>query len=130
MYNEQLQTVPVSQDSPRDRERARRMRGVLTQMSLRDENRLYAKTRGISQNNRASGFRPGYLNSKTGEHVLSRFSDGTPAPVHVLDGLPQSWIGTRDSDGRVVAACAEIVSGFVRDGAFFTREEAIRASAH
>ncbi|MFD2110693.1 hypothetical protein [Thiorhodococcus fuscus] len=130
MYNEQLQTVTITQDVQRDRERAQRLRGALTQMSLRDENRLYAQTRGISQNNRDYGFRPGYLNRSTGEYQLSRFSDGTLAPIHVLDGLPESWIADRDAEGHVTAARREIVSGFVRDNAFFTREEAIKASAH
>jgi len=130
MYNEQLQTVTITQDVQRERERAQRLRGALTQMSLRDENRLYAQTRGISQNNRNDGFRPGYLNRITGEYLLSRFSDGTLAPIHVLDGLPESWIADRDAEGHVTAARTEIVSGFVRDNAFFTREEAIKASAH
>lgn len=130
MYNEQIQTVTVTQDIQQDRERTQRLRGALTQMSLRDENRLYAQTRGISQNNRDQGFLPGYLNRITGEYLLSRFSDGTPAPIHVLDGLPESWIADRDTEGHVTAAHTEIVSGFVRDNAFFTREEAIKASSH
>jgi hypothetical protein len=127
MYAEQLRKLPVSQDQ---RERAERLRGVLTETSLRDENILYANTRGISQRNRSGGFCPGYLNRASGECVLSRFSDGCPAPVHVLDGLPESWVIRRDADGRVVEASPELVSGFIRDGVFYTRDEAIRAVAH
>jgi hypothetical protein len=129
MCTEQLQVSTAIPD-PQDQARVRRFRGVLTQMSLRDENVLYANTRGLSQNNRSYGFLPGYLNRANGECVLSRFQDGRPAPVHVLDGLPQSWIVSRDVNGHVTQAHPEVVSGFIRDGVFYTRDEAIRASAH
>ncbi|RKT46147.1 hypothetical protein [Thiocapsa rosea] len=113
-----------------DQERARRLRGALTQASLRNENVLYARTRGISRNNGSFGFRPGYRNGATGEAVLSRFANGTPAPVHLLDGLPESWVLERDHEGHVTATRQGIVSGFILDGRFYTREEAIRATAH
>ena len=129
MYAKQLQTLTVSQ-TPEERTRARRLRGVLTELSLRDENILYANTRGVSQSNCSGGFHPGYLNRASGQTALSCFRDGSPAPIHVLDGLPQSWIIRRDADGRVIEASPEIVSGFIRDGVFYTREEAIRAAAH
>ncbi len=130
MYsNEQVQTQQIGQETP-DQKRNRRLHGVLTDMALRRENALYANTRGVSQNNGSLGFRPGYFNRHSGEWVLSRFSDGSLAPVHVLDGLPESWVSTRDAQGHVAEVSPEVVSGFVRDGLFYTREEAIRASAH
>lgn len=125
--NEYLQSQLVSQAC---QERERRRRGVLTDMALRGENRLYANTPGVSQNNSALGFRPGYLNRRSGECVLSRFSDGTPAPIHVFDGLPESWVRARDDAGHVVAVAAEVVSGFVLGDRFYTREEAVRAANH
>ena len=129
MYAEPLQTLIVSQD-PQDRTRARRLRGVLTELALRDENALYANTRGLSQNNRQQGFQPGYLNRHSGECVLSCFGDGNPAPIHVLDGLPSAWVVARDTDGHVTRTVPEIVSGFIRNGIFYTRDEAIKATAH
>ncbi|MBK1722703.1 hypothetical protein [Thiocystis violacea] len=129
MYTKQIQTQTVSQEQ-QDRERARRLRGVLTEMSLRDENVLFANTRGISENNRSFGFQPGYLNSRSGEQVLSRFSDGRPAPVHLLDGLPDTWVRARDEKGKITAVEPEVISGFIRDGLFYTREEALKAAAH
>ncbi|TCT21484.1 hypothetical protein [Thiobaca trueperi] len=129
MYAEQLQTLIVNQD-PQDRMRARRLHGVLTELTLRDENTLYANTRGLSQNNRQQGFQPGYLNRHSGECVLSCFGDGNPAPIHVLDGLPSAWVMARDADGHVTSTVPEIVSGFIRDGVFYTRDEAIKATAH
>ncbi|NEX22500.1 hypothetical protein G3480_19675 [Thiorhodococcus mannitoliphagus] len=129
MYSPQIQTQPVSHEQ-QNQERARRLRGVLTELSLRDENLLYANTRGISQNNQSLGFRPGYLNSCNGECALSRFSDGSLAPVHLLEGLPEHWIRRRDQAGKVTQLEPGIVSGFIREGRFFTREEAMSAAAH
>lgn len=129
MCSEQLQTALLIQDQL-EQERARRWRGVLTELALRDENLLYAETRGVSQNNCSLGFRPGYLNRATGETAPSCFADGRPAPIHVLDGLPDTWVLRRDERGQVAAARPEVVSGFIRDGLFYTRDEAIRAAAH
>lgn len=129
MYNEQAQTLAVSQEI-QEQERSRRLRGVLTELSLRDENVLFANTRGVSRNNRDLGFRPGYLNCNTGEQTLSRYSDGRPAPIHLLDGLPESWVSERDPDGRVAKAVPGVVAGFIRGSVFFTREEALKATAH
>ncbi|QIK39267.1 hypothetical protein GWK36_13910 [Caldichromatium japonicum] len=97
---------------------------------LREENQRYAASLGISQNNACLGFRPAYLNQKSGEWVLSRFRDGTPAPIHILDGLPDAWVRARDALGHVIAVDASVISGFVRDGRFYTREEAARQARH
>ncbi|EGV16789.1 hypothetical protein [Thiocapsa marina] len=129
MNDLRLQTQ-TPQGTTRDQERARRLRGVLTEASIRNENVLYACTRGISQNNGSFGFRPAYLDGASGEAVLSRFANGTPAPVHLLDGLPESWILDRDHEGHVTATRPGIISGFIRDERFYTREEAIAATAH
>ncbi|WP_462320585.1 hypothetical protein [Halochromatium sp.] len=133
MYDDQTQLQIETQalsPEPDCSEHSRRMRGALTSLALRHENALFAETRGISQGNRATGWRPGYLNQATGEFELSRFSDGRPAPIHVLDGLPEAWVQCRDAEGRVLAAEPEIVSGFIRAGRFYTREQAARAAAH
>jgi hypothetical protein len=129
MNDLQLQTQ-MQLGTTQDQERTRRLRGALTEASLRNENVLYARTRGISQNNGSFGFRPAYLNGESGEAVLSRFADGTPAPVHLLDGLPDSWILRRDREGHVTETRKGIVSGFIRDGRFYTREEAMTATSH
>lgn len=111
-----------------DQERLRRLRGVLTETSIQNENVLYARTRGVSQNNGPDGFRPGYLNLANGETLPSRFANGAPAPVHLLEGLPESWILERDSDGRVASTHPGIIAGFILDGRFYTRDEAIQAT--
>ena len=129
MYTEPLQLL-IEAIQPQEQERSRRLRGALTQLSLRDENRLFEHTRGRSQDNDHLGFVPAYRNSATGEQVVSRFADGSPAAVHVLDGLPEAWVAERDSKGHVTRTCPGLVSGFIRDGRFYSREQAIRATTH
>jgi hypothetical protein len=114
----------------RERDRARRLRGMLSEQLLKTQNRLFEGTMGISQNNHGAGFVPAYLDLHTGRAVESRFADGRPAPVHLLDGLPAAWVAERAPDGRVVRARDGIVAGFLRDGRFYTREQAARTVSH
>ena len=97
--------------------------------SLETENRIYAGTGGVSAGNACAGFRPAYYNESTCETVLSRFADGRLAPIHVLEGLPESWVASRDEQGTALEICAGVVAGFVRDGVFYTREAAAAALA-
>jgi hypothetical protein len=120
----------IEQTPTCQQERLRRLHGILTQRALRDENRLYEETRGVSRHNAHLGFVPAYRNDATGEQVVSRYANGSPAPIHLLDGLPDAWIAERDAEGHVVRTCPGLVSGFIRDGRFYTREEAMYAAAH
>ena len=101
-------------------------RGPLSEFELRLENSLFKHTGGVSENNHASGFTPAYRNIRTGEIAISRFANGEPAPVHVLEGLPEEWVIARDAQGYVRRVLATIVSGFLRNGRFYTREAAAR----
>lgn len=103
-------------------------RSTFTSTSLAAEKARYCGTAGCSAGNRAQGFRPAFLDRDTGRIYLSAFADGRPAPVHVLDGLPQSLIAARDGDGRVCSVKGSVVCGFARDACFYTREEAMRLS--
>ncbi len=129
MHTEQKQTDVDSLPS-QEQDYACQSQGVVTQRSLRDENTRYSGTLGLSQNNGAYGFVPGYLHTIADVCVISCFADGRPAPIHLLDGLPESWIEERDINGHVTKTCPGIVSGFLRDGRFYTREEALQAAAH
>lgn len=133
MITERLQLVTETlqaQAQPAELERERRLRGALTEMSLHDENVLFERTRGVSQNNRASGFAPAYRDALTGDVTPSRFADGSPAPIHLLDGLPEHWVARRTEEGHVAATLPGIVAGFLREGRFYTREQAARAATH
>lgn len=78
-------------------------------------------------NERPFGFRPAFLDSQTFTIYASRFADGRLAPHHRLDGLPDSLVIDRAFSGRVVAAKASLISGFARNGFFYTRRAAARA---
>ena len=91
---------------------------------LAEENRQFAGTGGVSEGNAQASFTPAFQDAGTGQIAISRFKDGRPAPFHLFDGLPETWILKRDFEGRVVEVKATIVSGFVRLGQFFTRQQA------
>ena len=102
---------------------------AMSQQVLQRENERYLDTGGRSQENRAVGFRPAFMDAETARVYPSRFSNGMLAPVHVLDGLPEEVVLARSSSGRVQKVKPSVVSGFLRDGAFYTREEAARAAS-
>ena len=106
--------------------RALRTARGLCDCDLQLQNALYQGTGGVSANYRAAGFAPAYRNEATGETVISRFASGIPAPVHVLEGLPEQWVTQRGADGCVCRISTSVIAGFMRDGIFYTREEAAR----
>lgn len=81
---------------------------------LTQENQQYANTGGVSQNNRCEGFVPAFLDANTGDIYRSCFDNGLPAPIHILTSIPTEIIGS-------------IISGFLRNKTFYTREEAATA---
>jgi hypothetical protein len=109
---------------------ARKTKGVLSLQRLKAENLAYAGSGGVSYENRLGGFIPAYLNTLTGTALPSRYGDGAPAPVHILDGLPPHWVKERDGSGRVIKARPGVIAGFLRDGRFYTREEAAALAPH
>ena len=100
------------------------MRLTLTQTSLALETAHYRGTGGVSENNRSRGFQPAFIDRDTETVYLSRFPDGRPAPCHLLDGLPDELVLARNEQGRVMRVKSSVVSGFVRDERFYTRDEA------
>ena len=100
----------------------------LTPRCLKDQNRRFAGTCGVSQANRVGGFVPAFTDHMTGAVYLSRFADGRQAPVHMLDGLPAELVMSRSRSGRVVAVRETVEAGFVRDGEFYTRKQAAAAA--
>ncbi len=99
----------------------------LTRKALEDENRRYTGRGGISEENRGLGFLPAYRDSATGSIHLSRFADGRRAPIHLLDGLPEKLVLRREASGKVIALKGSVSAGFVREGRFYTREQAAMA---
>ena len=94
---------------------------------LRNENRRYRGTGGVSRNNRSFGFVPAFLDTVTGKAYRSRFADGRDAPIHLLEGLP-SHLLTRAHEG--LQAKEGVISGFLHGSDFLTRAEASAALRH
>ena len=97
---------------------------VITPETLRRETRLFRRTAGVSHNNRDQGFQSAFRDNETGEVYLSRCADGSPATVHLLDGLPDELVLRRDAEGRVTSVKPAVEAGFLLDGRFYTREQA------
>ncbi|MFW6094657.1 MAG: hypothetical protein ACODAC_11840 [Pseudomonadota bacterium] len=96
----------------------------LTRNRIRRDNLAFSGTGGVSTTHRHSGFTPAFRDDATGEVAISRYADGRPAPMHLMDGLPPDWVASRDARGHACALKPSIVAGFVREGEFFTREQA------
>lgn len=100
------------------------MQQLLTNSRLSRENLFFMGTGGVSLGNRCVGFLPAFFDTETGVSDLARFMDGRPAPCHLLDGVRREWVAKRDAEGRVMALKPSIVSGFLRNGSFYTRQQA------
>lgn len=98
---------------------------TLDRKNLAGQNLDYMGTGGISRENRQAGFDPAYRDRRSGTVYRSCYADGSPAPVHVLDGLPDALVVRRTDDGHVMAVAEQLEVGFVREGRFYTRQEAI-----
>ena len=104
------------------------MKRVLNEQKLKRENVVHMGTGGRSEENAGLGFRPAFFDFATQRIYPSRFADGRLAPFHLLDGLPEEVVVDRAADGRVISTKATLISGFVRDGFFYTRTAAARAA--
>lgn len=106
------------------------MKQLLTRETLRQENLAFVGTGGVSEANRSRGFLPAFYDVATGRAEIARFADGRPAPMHLLDGLPDAWVEARDAAGRVRAIKSSVISGFIRGAYFYTRDQAAQAVLH
>lgn len=109
---------------------ATEMNKRLTQQTLKEENLAFVGTAGVSENNRSAGFFPAFMDTATGRAVISRFADGRPAPLHLLEGLPAEWVVERDAAGRITAIKDSVQAGFIRGGYFYTRAQAAASNLH
>ena len=96
---------------------------------LRRQNNAFRDTGGISQNNGSLGFLPAFLDEATGAVYRSCYADGTPAPFHILEGLPSALCVVSGARGSARQIRDTVIAGFVKEHTFYTREEAARAVA-
>src|SRR5262245_25297003 len=102
---------------------------AMTEATLRLENRCHRGTGSVSKNVRPMRFHPAFMDKGTHAVYFSRFADGRMAPFHTLDGLPDEIVLERKPGGRVAAVKPSVISGFVRAGRFYTRDEAAAFAA-
>lgn len=95
--------------------------------SLKEENKQYQGTGGVSVENRGAGFIPAFLDTATGNAYPSRFANGKLAPVHLFDGLPESLVKKSVVTGKIYALKNGLISGFIRGRQFYTRAEVAHA---
>lgn len=100
------------------------MAQALTPEILTSTSHTFSGTYGVSEENQPLGFVPGFFDEETGTVYISRWRDGSPAPCHALDGLPEHLILARGPGNRVAAVKASVIAGFIRWGLFYTREQA------
>jgi hypothetical protein len=101
----------------------------LPQNRLAEQNRRFSGTGGVSRVNRSLGFLPGFKDSVTVKVYRACYANGTPAPFHMLEGLPVECMETEDTSGgpAPVVVKSSVIAGFILDEAFYSREEAARA---
>jgi hypothetical protein len=103
------------------------MNALMSGERLAKENARFFATGGRSEENASFGFRPAFRDLHTQAVYPSCFADGRAAPFHLLDGLPDHLVLSRNASGRVVAVKSSVVSGFVHGDRFYTREQAASA---
>jgi hypothetical protein len=99
----------------------------MNEQTLRQENIRHLGAGGRSEENAGLGFRPAFYDFATQKIYPSLLADVRPAPCHLLDGLPDELVVDRTASGRVTSVKATVISGFVRNGYFYTRTAAARA---
>jgi hypothetical protein len=104
------------------------MKRLLSYPALYQENRWFADSGGVSRENRAPV--PACYDTRSHRTVISHLANGATAPLHILEGLPEAGVMARDASGRVTAVKDSVIAGFLRQGKFYTREQAAQAVRH
>ncbi len=97
----------------------------MDKQELLKQNQRFCGTDGVSSNNQNEGFQPAFLDKDTGRIELARFPDGKVAPMHLISGLPMTWVLEFDVAGLPQKLKHSVVAGFSRKGEFYTREQAV-----
>lgn len=123
--NKQLTALPPPVEP--DSERKIKRRGLLSKQVLEQENHDFEPTGATSKACKKSGFVPAFYDTRSKRSVISRYANGKPAPIHLLDGVPVEWVAEYDTEGHVATLRPGVISGFLRAGRFYTREQVTRA---
>ena len=96
---------------------------LLSQAQVKRQYKNYKQLGSAVFSDAAFGFMPAFQDVLTEETHLATYEDGTPAVLHVLDGLPEGWIAEWGEDGRADSVRTGVIAGFMRGGCFFTIDE-------
>ena len=94
------------------------------QVAVTRESATYLGTCGESVVAGQHKFLPAFCNRVDGRVELARLPNGKPAPMHLIAALPKAWAARCDEGGNVVELIDSVIAGFVKNGRFYTREEA------
>jgi hypothetical protein len=96
----------------------------VTPLPLQQENRDCRGRGGVSSG--SFGFLPACRDLEAGRIFASRFADGRPAAVHVIDELPDGLVICKRAVGTALVLKNSVVAGSTWCDWFFTREQAVR----
>lgn len=100
---------------------------LLSQTQVNQQYYNYRQSGSTIFSDAAFGFMPAFMDIITEEIHLSTYDDGKPAVLHVLDGLPVSWIDVWGEDGRADSVRTGVIAGFMRGGHFYTIDEILNS---
>ena len=100
---------------------------LLSQSQVNQQYYNYQQSGSAIFSDAAFGFMPAFMDIITEEIHLSTHDDGMPAVLHVLDGLPLSWIDAWGEDGRADSVRTGVIAGFMRAGHFYTIDEILNS---
>jgi len=105
--------------------KAARERGEKTLGTLASEVIKFRGKGGVATEVKGLGLKPAFRHEKTGEIFKSLNEEGKESNIHLLEGIPEKYVTERHADGDVIAVSPEIESGFIKDGKFYTRNDAV-----
>lgn len=73
----------------------------------------------------ASTFAPAFKDGETGKVYPAVMASGKPSGTHSYEFLPEDVVTQRDANGEVAEVKSSLEPGFVKDGKFYTRDEAV-----
>jgi hypothetical protein len=73
---------------------------------------------------------PAYRDTRTNAVYVAKLHDGTPSPLHTLEGLPRELIDKFDDTGSPLQLKPFVDVGFVIGERFFTSSESLDLTAN
>ena len=87
----------------------------------------YYRFNGAVFSDASFGFMPAFKHIKNQQVHLSTDLNGELSVMHILDGLPETWIEEKDEKGRALTLKPDIIAGFMRNSEFYTLNEIIQS---